>query len=125
MRELMHTKTANMFKYVHLPYLLQELASAGYFLDRLSLVSNHEYLPTAEDLLRHYVPTTSLQETSIEIEHVTFSLFEVNAATNTRWLREASDAIAVIFVADISSFDALIDPKQGITRLHETMFFFR
>ncbi len=65
-------------------FFLQELASAAFFLDRISLVSKPEYLPTDADILRHYQPTTSLQETSIEIEHVTFSLFEVNANTNNR-----------------------------------------
>ncbi len=42
-----------------------------------------------------------------------------------RWVQQASDAIALIFVADISAFDAVIDREQGLTRLHEALLMFR
>jgi len=42
-----------------------------------------------------------------------------------RLLQHASEAIALVFVADMSSFDSAIDPSQGLTRLHEALFLFR
>ncbi len=42
-----------------------------------------------------------------------------------RLVQRASDAIALIFVADVSAFDAVIDRDQGLTRLHEALLMFR
>ncbi len=51
--------------------------------------------------------------------------FFLNEKQFSRLVQQASDAIALIFVADISAFDAVIDRDQGLTRLHEALLMFR
>ncbi len=120
------------------------LLAAEYFLRRLDLIGHPEYLPSEEDCLRHYVPTRGVLETTAPREHVTFCLIEVGLAGgggaggggtggggggggsgSGRWLEHASDAVAVVFVVDMSDFDAVVDMGQRLTRLHESLYFFK
>ena len=45
--------------------------------------------------------------------------------TGTKWTAYSADVTAVIFVADASCYDHVINSKEGLTRLHETLMYFQ
>ncbi|TRY69096.1 hypothetical protein TCAL_04094 [Tigriopus californicus] len=101
------------------------LNNIDYFLDRMAAIAKADYIPSRMDVLKSYTPTTGIFETQIQIEQTVFSLHEVNCGqTGSRWTQYSQDVTAVIFVADASSYDVIINPAKGLTLLHETLIYF-
>ena len=51
--------------------------SAQYFLDRVNVIRQPNYLPTDQDILRCRVLTRGILETEFKVKHVRFHIFDV------------------------------------------------
>jgi hypothetical protein len=51
--------------------------SAQYFLDRVNVIRQSNYLPTDQDILRCRVLTRGILETEFKVKHVRFHIFDV------------------------------------------------
>lgn len=92
--------------------------SAKYFLDALDRISTDQYLPTTEDILRVYEPTTG----SIADYHAygIARLVEIGNQSLercNRWIRLFDNVIAVFFIVDISEYD-VVSESSGTSMNH-------
>lgn len=89
--------------------LFQLPDSTSYFLDpdNLSRLSQPDYVPTEQDVLRTRVRTTGIVETQFEIEGNVFKMFDVGGQRNERkkWIHCFESVTALLFVAAISEYD--------------------
>jgi len=81
--------------------------STKYFLDQLDRISEPNYLPNDEDILRCRVKTVSMVEYEIIYKEVCFKMFDVGGQKNERrkWLYMFADVTAIIFCVALSEYD--------------------
>ena len=100
--------------------------SAGYFLNSIERVSQFEYIPTEEDVLKSRVRTTGIHETRFVFEGLTFRLVDVGGQRSQRkkWLHCFADVTAVIFCAALSDYDICLEEDYRVNRMNESMELF-
>uniref|UniRef100_A0AAY4BG58 Guanine nucleotide-binding protein G(Olf) subunit alpha n=1 Tax=Denticeps clupeoides TaxID=299321 RepID=A0AAY4BG58_9TELE len=105
----------------------QLIDCAQYFLDRIDPVSQHDYTPTDQDLLRCRVLTSGIFETRFQVDKVNFHMFDVGGQRDERrkWIQCFNDVTAIIFVAASSSYNMVIREDNSTNRLRESLDLFR
>ena len=100
--------------------------SAGYFLNSIERISQTEYIPTEEDVLKSRVRTTGIHETRFVFEGLTFRLVDVGGQRSQRkkWLHCFADVTAVIFCAALSEYDISLEEDHRVNRMKESMELF-
>jgi guanine nucleotide-binding protein G(s) subunit alpha len=126
------------------------LDSAQYFLDRIPIIRQENYLPDDQDILRCRVLTTGILETKFKIKDVHFHIFDVGESiffTRTRktctmnkthflfqggqreerrkWIQCFNEVTAIIFVVDISAYNMTLREDTKVNRLRESLNLFR
>ena len=101
--------------------------SAHYFLDRINIIKQKEYIPDDQDILRCRVLTTGILETQFFVKQVNFHIFDVGGQRDQRkkWIQCFNQVTAIIFVVDISSFNMTIREDGKVNRLIESLESFR
>ena len=101
--------------------------SAQYFLDRINIIRNKDYVPDDQDILRCRVLTTGILETQFFVKQVNFHIFDVGGQRDQRkkWIQCFNQVTAIIFVVDISSFNMTIREDGKVNRLIESLESFR
>ena len=95
--------------------------SAKYFLDALDRISSDRYLPTTEDILRVYEPTTD----SIG-DYCAFGILRLLEIRNqsleryNKWIHLFENSVAIFFVVDVSEYDTVSELSGTITNRLET-----
>ena len=95
--------------------------SAKYFLDSLDRISSDQYLPTTEDMLTVYEPTTG----SIAEHHVAGSLRLMEIGNQSlerynKWIHLFEKSVAIFFMVDVSEYDTVSELSGTITNRLET-----
>lgn len=105
----------------------QLIDCAQYFLDRIDPVSQSDYTPTDQDLLRCRVLTSGIFETRFQVDKVNFHMFDVGGQRDERrkWIQCFNDVTAIIFVAASSSYNMVIREDNSTNRLRESLDLFR
>eukprot|EP00474_Spongospora_subterranea_P001066 CRZ01524.1 hypothetical protein [Spongospora subterranea] len=100
--------------------------SAQYFFDRISVVSQPNYIPDEQDVLRSRVRTTGIVETEFIIESNRFKMFDVGGQRNERkkWIHCFENVTAVIFVAAMSEYDQVLYEDETTNRMTEALNLF-
>nr|XP_032830678.1 guanine nucleotide-binding protein G(s) subunit alpha-like [Petromyzon marinus] len=105
----------------------QLIDCAKYFLDRIDVISQSNYSPTDQDLLRCRVLTSGIYETRFQVDKVNFHMFDVGGQRDERrkWIQCFNDVTAIIFVVSSSSYNMVLreDPSQN--RLRESLELFK
>ncbi|XP_013388067.1 guanine nucleotide-binding protein G(s) subunit alpha isoform X2 [Lingula anatina] len=105
----------------------QLIDCAKYFLDKVSNVKQHDYIPNEQDILRCRVLTSGIFETKFSVDKVNFHMFDVGGQRDERrkWIQCFNDVTAIIFVTACSSYNMVLreDPSQN--RLKESLELFR
>ncbi|KAG9391275.1 guanine nucleotide-binding protein alpha-1 subunit [Carpediemonas membranifera] len=100
--------------------------SAAYFFAKLKEVSQPNYSPTQQDVVRSRVKTSGIIESEFLIDGVKFKLIDVGGQRNERkkWIHVFDNVTAVIFVVALSEFDQVLieDPTQN--RMKESLLLF-
>jgi len=101
--------------------------STSYFMDkRLDDISEPDYVPTEQDVLRSRVRTTGIVEDTFVIRDTEFRLFDVGGQRNERkkWIHCFEDVTAVIFVAAISEYNQTLYEDETVNRMMESLNLF-
>lgn len=100
--------------------------SAKYFLDKASLVTQPNYEPTEQDILRARIRTTGIVEHRFNIDGNDFRMYDVGGQRNARkkWIHCFEKVTSVIFVAAISAYDQVIYEDNKTNSLHEALNLF-
>ncbi|ETO17177.1 hypothetical protein RFI_20151 [Reticulomyxa filosa] len=107
-------------------YKFQFPDNAPYFFDRMDDIVKPDYIPTQQDLLRSRVRTTSIVETTFEVEGTLFRLLDVGGQRNERkkWIHCFEDVTCIIFVAALSEYDQVLFEDESTSRIAEALKLF-
>jgi len=105
----------------------QLIDCAKYFLDKVDVIKEPDFMPTEQDILRCRVLTSGIFETRFQVEKVNFHMFDVGGQRDERrkWIQCFNDVTAIIFVTACSSYNLVLreDPNQN--RLKESLELFK
>jgi len=104
----------------------QLMDSAEYFFDRLDDLSQENYIPSEQDVLRSRVRTTGIVENDFEIQGNKFKMFDVGGQRSERkkWIHCFEGVTAVIFVGVLSEYDLTLYEDNNVNRMVETLVLF-
>jgi guanine nucleotide-binding protein G(i) subunit alpha len=104
----------------------QLVDTADYFFGRVNALSNEDYCPTYEDVLRCRVRTTGIVENRFEIAGHKFLLVDVGGQRNERkkWIHCFEGVTAVIFVTSLSEYDQNLFEDNHTPRIIESISLF-
>lgn len=102
---------------------LQLPDSSQYFFTNVDRVSEHDFTPSDEDILRARLRTSGIVERDFEIHGAVFKFLDVGGQRNERrkWMHCFEAVTAVIFVAAISEYDQVLYEDEKQNRLHEAL----
>jgi len=100
--------------------------SAKYFLDNLPRLSESDYLPTEQDLLRTRIKTTGINEVLFELKGLTFRVFDVGGQRSERkkWIHCFDNVNAIIFISSLSEYDQTLREDNCTNRMQESLKLF-
>ena len=87
--------------------------SADYFLDELDRIQSSDYIPTVEDILRTYEPTSGAEEHPLMIGSMAYRIVDVGRKClemQRKWIHlfNGCAVSAVLFMVDISEYDRML-----------------
>ena len=92
--------------------------SANYFLDNLDRIQRNDYIPSVEDILRTYEPTSGVEEHAMMIGSRPYRLVDVGRKcldSQRKWIHlfNGCAVSAVLFMVDISEYDKTLFTLDG------------
>eukprot|EP00003_Mantamonas_plastica_P031333 TRINITY_DN810_c0_g2_i1.p1 TRINITY_DN810_c0_g2~~TRINITY_DN810_c0_g2_i1.p1 ORF type:complete len:352 (-),score=119.38 TRINITY_DN810_c0_g2_i1:143-1198(-) len=100
--------------------------SASYYFEAIDRVSNPDYLPTTQDVLRSRVRTTGIVDFDFSFGGVKFRMYDVGGQRNERkkWIHCFQGVTAVIFIVGISEYDQKLYEDETQNRMNESLLLF-
>jgi GTPase SAR1 family protein len=100
--------------------------STKYFMDKVTAISQPDWVPNEDDIVRTRVRTTGIVEHNFEIEDNKFRMFDVGGQRNERkkWIHCFESVTALMFVAAISEFDQVLYEDEHTNRMTEALHLF-
>jgi guanine nucleotide-binding protein G(i) subunit alpha len=101
--------------------------SAGYFLNDLSRISDHYYVPTEQDVLKTRVRTTGIIQTQFFYKEMQFKMYDVGGQRSQRkkWFHCFEGVTSIIFCAALSGYDLVLEEDNSVNRMTDSMNLFR
>jgi hypothetical protein len=101
----------------------QLVDNADYFFKKVREVTQPDYVPSLDDVMRVRVRTTGIVEQAFTIEGNQFRMFDVGGQRNERkkWIHCFEHVTAVLFVAAISAFDLTLFEDDRVNRMQEAL----
>lgn len=98
---------------------------SSYF-DAIVRISQANYNPTDQDILRARVKTTGITETHFQIGDLKYKLFDVGGQRSERrkWLGIFESVTALVFLIAISEYDQKLYEDETVNRMQEAMTLF-
>lgn len=116
---LLHSKHR---KYFHL------LGNAPYFISRLEKISEKDYVPTVEDVLKCRVKTKGIQETYVKMKDgdITLHICDVGGqrVERKKWIYCFSNVSILIFCVSLSDYDRPLREDSKVNALSESIELF-
>ncbi|KAJ3385764.1 guanine nucleotide-binding protein subunit alpha [Lobulomyces angularis] len=100
--------------------------SASYYFESIDRISQPNYLPTDQDVLRSRVKTTGITETTFHIGELTYKLFDVGGQRSERkkWIHCFENVTAIVFLVAISEYDQVLVEDETVNRMQESLTLF-
>lgn len=101
---------------------------ADYFLAKVEVCAQTEYLPSDDDILRCCTRTTGIVELQLTIQDTKLICYDVGGqrAERKKWLHCFDEAGCILYVAGVSGYDERLveDPEAAEHRLEEELKLF-
>ncbi|XP_006899415.1 PREDICTED: guanine nucleotide-binding protein G(k) subunit alpha [Elephantulus edwardii] len=96
------------------------------YLNDLDRISQNNYIPTQQDVLRTRVKTTGIVETHFTFKDLYFKMFDVGGQRSERkkWIHCFEGVTAIIFCVALSDYDLVLAEDEEMNRMHESMKLF-
>lgn len=100
--------------------------SAAYYLNALERISQSNYIPSQQDVLRTRVKTTGIVETHFMFKGLHFKMFDVGGQRSERkkWIHCFEGVTAIIFCVALSGYDLVLAEDEEMNRMVESMKLF-
>ncbi|KAI8640024.1 heterotrimeric G-protein alpha subunit, GPA3-like protein [Parasitella parasitica] len=100
--------------------------SASYFFDDIKRISQHDYIPTPQDVLRARSKTTGIVETKFMIKETSIHMFDVGGQRSERkkWIHCFEAVKSIIFCVSLSEYDQVLLEESRQNRLVESLVLF-
>ncbi|OBZ91358.1 Guanine nucleotide-binding protein subunit alpha [Choanephora cucurbitarum] len=100
--------------------------SAKYFFDSLDRISQPDYLPTNQDILRARAKTTGIAEYKFRMGDLLYCMVDVGGQRSERkkWIHCFENVVAIIFMVALSEFDQVLIEDEQVNRMHESFILF-
>ncbi|KAJ3433872.1 guanine nucleotide-binding protein alpha-4 subunit-related [Anaeramoeba flamelloides] len=100
--------------------------SVSYFFDSIKRISQTEYIPNEEDVLRCRVTTIGLEEASIHFEKYKLTLIDVGGQRSERkkWSHTFEGTNSVIFFVSLIGYNQVLLENKQINRMKESLNLF-
>jgi len=100
--------------------------SASYYFDAIDRLSQVDYVPTEQDVLRSRVRTTGIVETQFTYGGLRFRMFDVGGQRNERkkWIHCFQGVTSVIFCISLSEYDQKLFEDETQNRMKESLLLF-
>nr|AMB26731.1 guanine nucleotide-binding protein G(q) subunit alpha [Leptochiton asellus] len=101
--------------------------SAKYYLDSVDRISNNNYLPTLQDILRVRVPTTGIIEYPFDLDSIIFRMVDVGGQRSERrkWIHCFENVTSIMFLVALSEYDQVLVESDNENRMEESKALFR
>jgi len=105
----------------------QLIDCAKYFLDRVPIIMQPNFIPDEQDILRCRILTSGIFETTFTVERVCFHMFDVGGQRDERrkWIQCFNDVTAIIFVTAMSGYNLTLREDATQNRLKESLDLFK
>lgn len=100
--------------------------SAAYYLNALDRITQPNYIPTQQDVLKTRIKTTGIVETRFSFKGLQFKMFDVGGQRSERkkWIHCFEDVTAIIFCVALSEYDLKLAEDEEMNRMVESMKLF-
>jgi GTPase SAR1 family protein len=100
--------------------------SAPYYFSELDRLSQPDYVPSQQDVLRSRVRTTGIMETSFSFGGLDFRCIDVGGQRNERrkWIHCFQGCTAIIFMVSLSEYDQGLAEDESQNRMKEALLLF-
>ncbi|BFZ13579.1 hypothetical protein BsWGS_16617 [Bradybaena similaris] len=101
--------------------------SAKYYLDSVERISQLDYLPTLQDILRVRVPTTGIIEYPFDLDSIIFRMVDVGGQRSERrkWIHCFENVTSIMFLVALSEYDQVLVESDNENRMEESKALFR
>ncbi|XP_028907053.1 guanine nucleotide-binding protein subunit alpha-15 [Ornithorhynchus anatinus] len=102
------------------------LDSAVYYLSNLERITEDDYIPTAQDVLRSRMPTTGINEYCFSVQKTNLRIVDVGGQKSERkkWIHCFENVIALIYLASLSEYDQCLEENNQENRMKESLALF-
>ncbi|KAJ3268038.1 guanine nucleotide-binding protein subunit alpha, partial [Borealophlyctis nickersoniae] len=99
--------------------------SANYF-EAIDRISQPDYMPTDQDVLRSRVKTTGITENTFHIGDLTYRMFDVGGQRSERkkWIHCFEEVTAIVFLVASSEYDQVLVEDETVNRMQEALTLF-
>ncbi|CAC5397505.1 GNAQ [Mytilus coruscus] len=101
--------------------------SAKYYLDDVDRLTQPNYLPTLQDILRVRVPTTGIIEYPFDLDSIIFRMVDVGGQRSERrkWIHCFENVTSIMFLVALSEYDQVLVESDNENRMEESKALFR
>ncbi|CAK9292235.1 unnamed protein product [Gordionus sp. m RMFG-2023] len=101
--------------------------SAKYYLTDVDRISQLDYLPTQQDILRVRVPTTGIIEYPFDLDSIIFRMVDVGGQRSERrkWIHCFENVTSIMFLVALSEYDQVLVESDNENRMEESKALFR
>ncbi|KAM4541936.1 guanine nucleotide-binding protein subunit alpha-11 isoform 1-T1 [Odontesthes bonariensis] len=101
--------------------------STKYYLSDLDRISDSNYLPTQQDVLRVRIPTTGIIEYPFDLQSIIFRMVDVGGQRSERrkWIHCFENVTSIMFLVALSEYDQVLVESDNENRMEESKALFR
>jgi len=100
--------------------------SASHVLENAVRISQPNYEPSSDDILRCRARTTGIHEILFKVQNFHFRMVDVGGQRSERkkWVHCFQDVTAILFVVAMNSYDMRLYEDENVNRMHEAIQLF-
>lgn len=100
--------------------------NAHYYFSDIDRLTQQDYIPSTQDVLRSRIKTTGIVETKFQYKEMNFRMFDVGGQRSERkkWIHCFENVTAIIFCVALSAYDQRLVEDESMNRMHESLKLF-